>query len=199
MAQAILEQVSLKLSDRVGDSVTGLTVDGKVFTAQSRLDAINLARGRYFEQILQSMEPDQFAELYPEFTKETSTPITLSSGKGARPANCRYIIGCQLTRTGTVYIKEVKRIPKRVYYDAMNNTDSPFCPTLLDNKFFEKGEYVHIYAETGATVAGSINLIYMEQPIDLTLGGTDMPEPVTWRDYIIELAKVILLSNQQIV
>ena len=55
MSQPILEQISIKLSDRVGDSVGTLTTDGKLFTAQARLDAINLARGRYFELILQGM------------------------------------------------------------------------------------------------------------------------------------------------
>lgn len=208
MAQPILDAMHLELATLVGDGVSSATEDGKLFTAVSRLAAINEARQRKFDMVYNEFAKNgfigisAFIESYKEFCRE-SAGISLSGSKAVKPSNCRYIIAVLLTRISVSAGQyEPKRITEPAFYDFLTNADSNWESSASEYKFRDSNGYITIYGErtTGiafAEVAGTITINYIGEPIDLTAGGTDIADPIGWRRDTIEIAAKILKSTQQ--
>jgi hypothetical protein len=202
MATPILDSLHTQLAILVGDEVASASTAGKVYSVADRLNAINQARGKLFNTILTQIGIEKFSELYKEYAKESSA-LTLTTSAVAKPTNCRYIIACILTRTSTnAGDYDVKKIPEITFYEFVTDLYSNFQSSASEYKYRLSNSVITIYGErsTGisfATVAGTIKVSYIEDPLDLSTD-LDYYDPPQWKRDVLEIAKTILLSMQQI-
>lgn len=182
MPQPKLEYISIALSDDIGDSVTSLSANGEDYSAAQRLEAINAGRSIVFSTKLALYKDDMvsFVTHYSEFLETVNLSVT--SGAVAKEGKYRMVISM-----GSSTGKIITRLTPDKYYDAIHNPESNYAPTEDDPKYFETLTSIKIL---GTTISGeeTVDINFLTDPVDATIGGADIIEPLSWRWEIIEAA-----------
>jgi hypothetical protein len=187
MAQPIFDSITIAVSVIVGDEVTTSSGNGNTFSAADRLAAINKARGDIYTKLLKGMGIEEFIKQYPEFVGyEAAVTISPTKDSRIRKVFKMYDAG------GTNLI--VEAVPQRHYLSAKYDTFSKWYGSAGRPRFIEHDDEV----ETIGISQVSQTVEYLKQPVDVTQGGSEIGEPISWRQLIIERAVEILLQSQQI-
>lgn len=204
MPQPNLEYISLAIAKKIGDEVLNMSADmnGNLFTSAQRLNAINGARQNIYDATYNTLNPENFGEMYPEFIRESSD-LPIINNIGSIPDDTKYIYSVRIRTTDvsdeiTNPSKEAKKIPKELSYEAQYDTYSVFKADANNYKYIEQNTQLKIL---GSTITnGLLNLIYLADITPVELGDdADIPDPYSWRQKTIDEATRILLTDQQIV
>lgn len=203
MAQTKLEYATLAVAKKTGDEVQGMvaSTDGETFSSEQRINAINGARQNIYNELYNSLQPEKFGDMYPEFITESANFVIVAN-IGLVPDDAKFIYSVRIRTANTdpdSSSKDCKPIPKEVSYEAQYDTYSVYKADTNNYKyFFVDPGHVKVL---GSTIAnGLINYIYLMDivPVVLDDDNEDMPDPYTWLQLIIDEATKILLTDQQL-
>lgn len=196
MAQPKLDQISIKLSKRIGDEVSSAASDGAGgITAAMRLDAINDARDTLYLQRLLQLGLDGFQDMFPEFVKSV---FLYGEDDYVLEDFIKKVLSAVLfvDETGISHI--LNFVDPDKYQEASLNPFSTYVTnssykvySVFDNKIKLLPNVVD--------EDDNIQAVCLIQPVGVAQGGAnpDIFEPVNWINDITEGAYKVLLANLQ--
>ena len=184
MPQPKFNKISIGVSRYIGDEVSSANQNGRTFSANDRLEAINRARGLLYEKKLELLGIKEFMRLYPEFIKFAEA-ISLNP----KPDDVKKIIKLE-------GVPIVEAVPEEHYLDSRDDQFSKWYSSEVKRRFYEYADKVEIIG--AEPQPEDIGAHYLAQPVDVSIDGDDIMEPNYWIESIISIATKILLNTQQI-
>jgi len=192
MAQPKLDKISLELGTKMGDTPSSATADGETYTKNDRLSYINLARKHVFIEMLAKYQGNlqEFGKVFNEWV--IGDTVSISSNLGALPAGLRHIMNAYLSVNNV----KCKVVDSEKYHEAKFDTDSHFFGTDEEPAVYVSRNQIELLRET-TTGTPNLYLKYIGEPVDAVHdGSTDIPDPESWTQMIVQTAYEIFRTDQ---
>lgn len=125
--------------------------------------------------------------------------FNLSANQIRRPADCKAVIKGMLNSSSPAVVNAMvsKIIPER-YFESKYDIYSPFYADSSGYKMYEKPDYIELLGIIGTTYTGTLSVLYLSSPIDISIDSTipDIPDPDIWINEIGDYASNLILSYQ---
>lgn len=209
MAQKILQELSIKLSQLAGDQVSDYTANGNTIFAYKRQAAINTAAGKIYELKLKEYTSiDEFIKKFPMFNGRKiysivdSNPDSLNLEK---TDDIKLVKDCFINSTlPEINNKQAGKLTSEAYTYALTNKYSSRKPSLNRPKFYEREKYIEVHYNQEGSDDRSIHngtvtfLVYLKTPkVEFNVNANDILIPYEWFDEVLTLSYEILMNTNQ--
>ena len=197
MAQPKFDQITIKLSKKIGDEVSTAAADGTGgITAAMRLGFINDGRNKLYLGRLVKLGIDGFIDLFPEFV--TSEILFVVSSSVPLDNFIKKVLSAKLFVDNTGISHLLHEIPPDLYQDAEINEFSTNKPNDGFKVFSVFDNRINILPNV-LSEDDNVTALCLNQPIAIVQGGSnpDIFEPENWIPDIVEAAYQEYLTTIQ--
>jgi hypothetical protein len=184
--QPRLDDIIIKVSGKLGDTITDVTDETGSFSLQDKVDAINEARKKFYSDTLNALNSDDFVKMFPEW-REFVIGMSLTS----KPERVRLVL--KMVKNGVI----INPIPPEHYIDSLNNSYSKFINSATEMWFMEYARSITVLNQPAITTADAFIYTQPEFRIIRSVGQADIVDPEIWLPDIVALAVKLLESDTQ--